>query len=490
MNEFQRLQAQIGAIYAVNKADSNTPHCVVVLPSFSVGESLLSHYASRLPALEHRFLLCLMNLRMPATRILYVCSARPAVEVVEHYFSLLQPSIQSEARKRFQIIVADDPSARPVAAKLLDRPDLIEEILAWVGDDPAFIEPWNVAEPEQKLALRLGLPLFGTPTELWPMGFKSAGRKLLSEAGVPIPSGIEDLSTVAAGVAAIDRLRALKPELTAVILKHDDSGAGDGNAVIRVDDLEPPGSEVAHQRLRSRINSLEHWYVDELKLGFVVEEMIIGDQFSSPSAQLEIGADGTIKVLSTHEQILGGDDGQVYQGCRFPAASAYAPELGRHAHASAEVLARRGALGRVAIDFVAASAHRGRWTTYAIEVNLRKTGTTHPFAVLRHLVPGVYDPELGIYLDEFGQEKYYTATDNLVDEAWTGISEGAVIAAIADAGIGFDLGSRTGVVPHMLSCLAIDGRFGITAIANSRTGADELYRSTVAAITQLAMTRN
>ena len=156
----------------------------------------------------------------------------------------------------------------------------------------------------------------------------------------------------------------------------------------------------------------------------------------------------------------------------------------------ANALARRGALGRVAIDFVAASVHRGPWATYAIEVNLRKSGTTHPFAVLRHLAPGAYDPELGVYLDQSGQAKYYTATDNLVDEAWTGISEGAVIAAIAAAGLTFDRGSRTGVVPHMLSSLALDGRFGITAIANSESRADEFYQLTIAAIKQLAMSRS
>ena len=489
MKEFQRLQTQISATYALNTPGSSTSHCVVVLPSFSISESLLSHYGSRLPALEHRFLVSLLSLRMPATRILYVCSAEPASEVVEHYFSLLEPSIQSDARSRFHIIVAEDPSCRPVATKLLDRPDLIADILAWVGDDPAFIEPWNVAEPEQTLALRLGLPLFGTSPELWHMGFKSAGRRVFGEAGVPVPTGTEDLSTVTAGVEAIDRLRALNPELAGVILKHDDSGAGDGNAVIRVDDLELPGSEIARQRLLSRINSLEDWYVDELKLGFVVEEKIVGDQFSSPSAQIEIDADGVTKVLSTHEQILGGDDGQVYQGCRFPAASAYAPELGRYAHAVADVLARRGVLGRVAIDFVAACVDRGPWAAYAIEINLRKSGTTHPFAVLRHLAPGVYDPELGVYLDQSGQEKYYTATDNLVDEAWTGISEGAVISAITAAGLSFDRGTRTGVVPHMLSGLAIDGRFGITAISNSKRQADELYQSTIAVIQELAMRR-
>ena len=56
---FERLQQDLEAVYALNSPGSAVPHVVVVLPSYSVGESLLSHYSSRLPALEHRFLAAL-----------------------------------------------------------------------------------------------------------------------------------------------------------------------------------------------------------------------------------------------------------------------------------------------------------------------------------------------------------------------------------------------------------------------------------------------
>jgi hypothetical protein len=322
----------------------------------------------------------------------------------------------------------------------------------------------------------------GTDPSLWPLGFKSAGRRLFREASVPVPPGFEDLSSVSAVVEAIDRLRAAEPDTKAVVLKHDDSGAGDGNAVIRVDDLEPSGSEIAKRRIRSRVNSLEPWYLADIELGCVVEQRIVGDRFSSPSAQVEIGPDGSPKVLSTHEQILGGDDAQVYLGCRFPADPAYAPELGAYAQAAAGALAARGALGRIAVDFVAASSGGGRWSTYAVEVNLRKGGTTHPYAVLRHLAPGHYDADDAVYTDNSGREKFYVASDNVVDEAWTGVREHEVIAALERAGLTWDASSRTGVVPHMLSCLAIDGRFGLTAIGDSSDHADELHQATVAAV--------
>ncbi len=481
--EFDQLQSELDAVYSLNSPESTTPHVIVPMPSFSLGEGLLSHYGGRLASLEHRFLVGVFTLRMPAARLVYVCSAEPAPEVIDHYFSLL-PDPQN-ARDRFRLVVVEDSSTRPVAAKLLERPDLLDGITAWIGDDPAYIEPWNVAAAEQRLALRLGLPILGSAPDVWPLGFKSAGRRVFREAGVPVPDGIEDLTTVAEAVDAIDQLRANRDDLPAVILKHDDSGAGDGNAVIHTNDLDRAGTASSRRRVLSRINHLEPWYLDTLELGFVAESRIVGEQFSSPSAQAEIRPDGSAVILSTHEQILTEDD-QVYLGCRFPANPDYAARLGAHARTAAGVIASKGGLGRLGIDFVTARSGTDDWSVHAIEINLRKPGTSHPYSALRHLAPGRYDVDAGTYTDDRGQAKFYVASDNLVEENWTGIAEVDVIAAIRDAGLSFDTSSRTGVVPHMLSCLAIDGRFGLTAIANSPAQAEELQEATVSAMRALA----
>jgi hypothetical protein len=123
---------------------------------------------------------------------------------------------------------------------------------------------------------------------------------------------------------------------------------------------------------------------------------------------------------------------------------------------------------------------------HAIEVNLRKGGTTHPYSALRHLAPGRYDAESGAYTDDSGRKKFYVASDNLVDETWTGIPESDVLTALDEAGLTFDRDSRTGVVPYMLSCLALDGRFGITAIGDSPGQAEDLHRGTIAAVRRRA----
>jgi hypothetical protein len=81
-----------------------------------------------------------------------------------------------------------------------------------------------------------------------------------------------------------------------------------------------------------------------------------------------------------------------------------------------------------------------------------------------------------------GGSRAYRSTDNVVDPAWTGRPPSSVIEAVRDAGLQFDHRLSTGVVLHMLACLAVDGRFGATAMGRSRAQADELYEAMLAAV--------
>lgn len=205
--------------------------------------------------------------------------------------------------------------------------------------------------------------------------------------------------------------------------------------------------------------------------------------------QVDITPFGEVEVLATHEQVLGGESGQVYTGCRFPADPAYAPELSLYGREVGKQLAGRGALGRFSVDFAVASNGEGGWDTYALEINLRKGGTTHPYTALRNLVPGRYDDERGQWLASDGTPRWYRSSDNLVDDAWRGVPPIGVIQSVADAGLQFDQRTRTGVVLHMLSCLGIDGRFGLTAIGTTPEQAEELYEATATAVDDHALDR-
>ena len=483
---FDELQQRLGPALEANRPGSGIDHVMITLPSFSVSESIMSHYGDRIPSLEHRYLnAVLIAGRITDCRNVTILSRLPEPAILEYLLELVPAGNRTSARDRTTLIEVQDGTHRSSAAKLVDRPDLLAQIRDLVGDRPALIEPWNVTENEVALALALGVPINGTNPKLRWLGFKSEGRRLMRRAGVPVPFGVEDVRTLDDVVAAIQAIREARPDAPGVVIKHDDSGAGDGNIVL---DLEPMASAADPDAwLRERVEGLPDWYRADLERGGIVEERIAGARFSSPSAQVDIRPDGRVVVLATHEQVLGGDSGQVYLGCRFPADPAYAPEVARYAAAVGEELADAGALGRFSVDFVAsADAEEGEWVVHALEINLRKGGTTHPYAALRNVAPGRYEPERGRWLTAEGSTRCYSATDNLLDPSWVGLAPTAVIDAVANAGLQFDPEAQTGVILHMLSGLAIDGRFGLTAIGETPEDAARLHEAARAAV--VAMT--
>ena len=474
---FEDLQTGLGAALAANRPGSRTEHVLVAMPSYSLGESLLSHYASRIPALEHRYLVAqLMLHRIPTCEMVFLSCQAPDPEVLEHYVSLVPEHLRPGVRARFRAVTVPDYSPRSMAAKLLDHPEVLEELRASFGGRPAFIEPWNVTAAEVEVAERLQAPVNGTAPDLWPLGFKAAGRRLLRSAGVPVPPGSEDVRDVDGVVAAVAGIRAVDPATTGVVVKLDDSGSGVGNAVL---DLVSPAGTATDEDVRTWAGSLPDAFRRQLGDGGVVEQLVSDESLTSPSVQVDVRPDGEVVVLATHEQVL---DGHVYLGCRFPADPAYAVELARHGRAVGERLAGRGVVGRFSVDFVAVPEGTGGWRLLALEINLRKGGTTHPYAVLRNLVPGAYDEGLGRWVAEDGRSRSYVATDNLVDPDWLGLPPAAVVAAVDRAGLGYDREHGSGVVLHMLSCLAIDGRFGLTAIGHTPAEAERLHAATSDAV--------
>ncbi|MBT9254983.1 hypothetical protein KMZ32_07770 [Phycicoccus sp. MAQZ13P-2] len=447
-------------------------HVVVSLPSHSMPARLLERHASHLPALEHRALLDgLLTAHDPAARVVVVTSSEPAPEVLDHYARLARPDDPDDARRRVTCLVVPDDGPRGIAAKLLDRPDLLDRLRRQVGATPAVIEPWNVTVDEVAVAQALGVPLNGGPAELWPLGFKSASRRLFREAGVPVPVGVEDvrgLDEVAAAVRAILREA---PQLERVVVKLDNSGAGEGNLVLTVRDDE--GRPMPDDALVAALTRLAPaTFLRDLSLGGVVEEMVTGEVVSSPSAQVEITRHGEVVVRSTHEQLLGGLDGQVFVGSRFPADAEDAAEVAGHAAAVARRLAERGAVGWLSVDVAAARGSFGR-RLVAVDLNLRKGGTSHSHAALRHLAPGRYDAGAGRWRAVDGGERHYRSSDDV--EVGRGVAAGRVIDALETAGLAFDPAARTGVVLHMFPSLEDRGTVGATAIGRTADEAERLF---------------
>jgi hypothetical protein len=213
----------------------------------------------------------------------------------------------------------------------------------------------------------------------------------------------------------------------------------------------------------------------------VVEERVgvTAKEVRSPSVQLRITPLGKVELLSTHDQMLGGPSGQSYLGCTFPADPGYASTITRDAGKVGELLREAGVIGRFAIDFVVTRADEtASWETYAIEINLRKGGTTHPFLTLQFLTGGSYDAEKAIFVAPNGHRKFLVATDHLESPRYRGFTPDDIFDLIVQRGLHFGQVRQTGVVFHMLSAVGSAGRLGLTAVGNSPEEAQSIFDET------------
>jgi hypothetical protein len=174
--------------------------------------------------------------------------------------------------------------------------------------------------------------------------------------------------------------------------------------------------------------------------------------------------------------MLGGPSGQSYLGCIFPADPAYANAITRDAAKVADLLREAGVIGRFALDFVVTRATAdAAWETHAIEINLRKGGTTHPFLTLQFLTGGTYDAESAMFTAPNGQQKFIVASDHLESPTYRGYTPDDLFDLVVRRGLHFGQTRQTGIVFHMLSALGSRGRLGLTAVGNSPEEARQLF---------------
>ena len=144
--------------------------------------------------------------------------------------------------------------------------------------------------------------------------------------------------------------------------------------------------------------------------------------------------------------------------------------------------------GRLGIDFVVARRN-GTWAPYAIEMNLREGGTSHPYGTLWLLTGGSLDEAKTTYRTPSGRAKHYFATDRLRHPAYRGIALHDFLGAATTAGLDWDPNSQTGAVFHLLRCLEEEGRIGVTAIGDSPDQARQLYGAVAKVLDGLAAER-
>ena len=228
-----------------------------------------------------------------------------------------------------------------------------------------------------------------------------------------------------------------------------------------------------------------------LEMGGVVEQFIEGKNKMSPSSQCRVNALGKAVAISTHDQVLGGASGQVFMGCTFPAHSDYRLEVQDAGMKVAQELAKRRVLGRFATDFVSVKQEDGSYDHYAIEVNLRKGGTTHPFLTLRFLTDGQYSPETGEFYAQDDRPKYYFASDTLQSERYKGLLPEDLVDIAIYHDIHFHTSTERGTVFHLMGALSEYGKLGMVCIGNNLQQAQYLYKKTKSVLdTEVAKSKN
>jgi len=461
---------------------------IVVLPSFDVDEHILERHVVTQPAFEERFLYLLFLLRRPDVRVIFTSSLPVDQDVVDYYLGFLRGPAAAGARARLRLFAAEDASPRPLAAKLLERTDLIGAIRAQIEDPQrAFILPYNVGGLERDLALALDLPVYGPSPELSWFGTKCGSREMFRMAGVPLPEGSERVGDVPTLTAAIEKIRAIRPQALAVVVKLNDRVYGEGNRMLSLGGLPGLGKPAERDALEGRVRSLGEGYLADLAADpGIVEELIDGHEISSPSVVLRILADRTPGLVYTQDQMLGGESGQTFVGSRFPAAPDYAELIVREGVKVRDRLLDEGMVGRFGVDFVVTRDVGGAWRAFAVEINLREGGTSHPFGALYLLTDGRYDPATSTFHTARGRERYYTGSDDLENPRLVGEPIGGLIELAREVGLQYDPETEIGCVFHMLRSLPVEGKCGVTAIGASREHADELYAGAQEVLANLA----
>ena len=493
---FAELQRRLPALFERVFFDRHAPQTIVVVPSMSLDREELrkltgaSHY-------EERLLCLLMLLRFPRAHLVYVTSEALAPSIVDYYLHLLPGVPPSHARRRLTLLSCDDGSSVPLTQKILGRPSLVDRLRSMLPDPwSAHLTCFNVTPLERTLAVRLGVPLYGCDPELARFGTKSGSRETFRRAGVPLPDGHERLRDAHDVEGALVDLKRRHPRLGRAVVKLDEGFSGEGNGVFSFADA-PDNAGVAsgdgdlaqwvRRTLPARLRfeatgeSWERYEAKFARMGGVVECFVEGTDVRSPSVQCRIDPLRRSSIIATHDQILGGPSGQVYEGCTFPAHAEYCHDLHEHGLRVATLLAQEGVLARFSVDFVTVR-REATWETTAIEINLRKGGTTHPFLMLQFLTDGAYNPDTGLYRTPGGQACYYRATDNLCDSAYRGLTPDDLIDIAVNNDLHFDAATQEGVMFHLVGALETYGKLGAMCIGRSPAIAEQYFQETVAVL--------
>jgi hypothetical protein len=308
---------------------------VIVIPSLTLDEEIL-HKIKGAHYYEERMLCHLMLLRMPHTHLIYITSLPIDPIIIDYYLHLLPGITGYHSKQRLTLISCFDASKKSLTQKILSRPRVIERIKKSIpAGYPAHLSCFNVTDAERSLAVKLNAPVYGCDPDLQYLGTKSSSRKIFKSCAINVPVGFEDLSTEEDIIRSLFQLKISNTRLEKAVVKINDGFSGEGNAIFSYRNA-PSGNDLQkwireqlpdHLKIVADKVCYKNFLQKFISLGGIVEEFLEGELKQTPSVQCRINPLGEIEVISTHEQVTGGESGQVFLGATFPACSEYAPVI-------------------------------------------------------------------------------------------------------------------------------------------------------------------
>jgi len=484
---FENLQSRFASQYQKVFEDNLALKTIIVIPSLTLDHEILSKIKGHF-YYEERMLCMLMLLKMPETRLTFITSIPISPLIIDYYLHMLPGITPHHARERLTLLNCYDAGNLPLTQKILQRPRLIARIKKSImNEEDAHLVFFNVTEEEKKLALKLNVPIYGCNPSLNYLGTKSGSRKLFRECNIPLPYGVEDVYTKSDVIEALLKLYIHNQSIKKAVIKINEGFSGDGNAVFYYDGISGDLSDTyqwveSHLKKNLKIvaKKLKHSkFFDKLQSeGGIVETFVEGDIVVSPSVQCRINPLGEIVIISTHDQVLSGENKQVFVGATFPANNEYSAELSALSYKLADVMKNKGVLGRFGIDFMSVKTGE-TWEHFAIEINLRKGGTTHPFIMLQYLTDGHFDVENATFTLPNGSSRFYFATDNLYSHTYKGLTPLDLIDIVMHHGLHYNHNREEGVMFHLISALSQYGKIGLVSIGSTPERAIEYFEKVV-----------
>ena len=469
----------------------------IIIPGLNHPKSVDLSNVAGLRFYEERMLFFLFLLKYKKTKIVYVATEGFNEKLFDYYISMISSSPEDfeEKRSRLTYISIEDQTNDALTRKILKQKKFINRIKRQITDpERTILRCYNPTEAERKLSLQLEIPLFGSNQKYDFVGTKSGGRKVFKLAGANLIPGFSDLKNFTELSSAMARLISKYPSTKRLMIKRNYSSSGKGNCVFywnnfaekyAIDPKKMDLEEIAGL-IRKNFNEfasfqnvktdLNEYRMRFNKTGGIVELYIEGEIKFSPSTQVLITSKNKPRIISNHEQILGGPDNQVYLGCKFPSLESHRRLIIAEGEKIASWLAKKGVIGNFAIDYVV-TYEKGmkKPTVYPIEINLRKGGTTHIFRIAYYLTGAKYNPKNGLLLSD-KTPIYYYALEAFENEKYKGLDPLELINLVSESKISFNKKTNKGALIYMPGMVAEYGKFGSICLGQSPEEAEEYYK--------------